>query len=142
MDMRFLTPPLTAASLIALLSATPIRAEAAQVGCQIPFSFIVHGTTLPPGTYQASIDAAQGITAIRGNRSSVFTIVDYVQSRDEKNPMLVFHKYGEQYYLREIWFGGRSGRELVRNGPKGETARTANDGASGVAFERVVIAAR
>jgi hypothetical protein len=142
MDTRLLTTPLASASFIVLLSAAPIHAEAAQVGCQIPFSFIVHGTTLPAGTYQASVDAAQGLIAIRGYHTAVFTIVNYVESRDEKNPMLVFHRYGDQYYLREIWLGGRSGRELLRNGPKGEPARTAKDGAPGVAFERVVIAAQ
>jgi hypothetical protein len=142
MDTRLLTTPLAAASFMALLSAAPIHAEAAQVGCQIPFSFIVHGTTLPAGTYQASVDAGEGIMAIRGSRSAVFTTVNSVVSRDEKNPMLVFHRYGDQYYLREIWWGGRSGRELIRNGPKGELTKTAEGGTGAVAFERVVIAAQ
>src|SRR5262245_19560223 len=72
-----------AAGLMALLLAVSIPAEAAQVTCRIPFSFRVHGATLPPGLYHASTDLGQGLLAIRGHRSFAAAITNNLQSRDE-----------------------------------------------------------
>lgn len=130
-----------AAILVALLAAVSIPAEAAQVRCRIPFSFTVHGATLPPGTYQASTDMGPGMLAIRGDRSFAFAIANDLLSRDESEARLVFYKYGDHYYLREVWLGGRSGRELPQNHPKGEVKTAEGETAPGT-FERVVIAAR
>ena len=140
MSSRLLRSSL-AASLMALLAAVSIPAEAAQVRCRIPFSFTVHGATLPPGNYHASTDVGPGMLAIHGDRSFAFAIANDLLTRDESEARLVFYKYGDSYYLREVWLGGRSGRELPQNHPKGDV-KTAKDGTAPEAFERVVIAAR
>ena len=33
----------------------------------------------------------------------------------KSNPRLVFHRYGEQYFLAEIWNGDFTGRQLMRS---------------------------
>jgi hypothetical protein len=131
-----------AASVLVVAPAVATRAETADVKCQIPFAFIVHGTTLPPGLYHASIDVGEGLLTIRGGHGSVFTTVNNMQSDRVTDMELVFHRYGEQYYLREVWLGEGAGRELVGNRPKSESAKTAESGAPAPTYERVVVAAR
>jgi hypothetical protein len=130
-----------AASLTALAAAS-IPAEAAEVRCQIPFSFTVRGRTLPPGMYHASTDSPQGVLSIRGDSGFALAMVVGIESGDVTQPRLVFHKYGDEYYLQEVWLGGGHGRELLQNRPKGEPIKTADGGAAAETFERVVIAAR
>jgi hypothetical protein len=86
--------------------------------------------------------AARGVLAIRGDRGFAFAIANNMQSEGETDAKLVFHKYGDQHYLREVWLGGGYGRELPRNRPKGEPVKTAGGGTAPVTFERVIIAAR
>src|SRR5437870_2447205 len=43
-----------AASLVAVLAVLCVSAEAAEIRCNVPFSFTVNGKTLPAGTYRAS----------------------------------------------------------------------------------------
>jgi hypothetical protein len=127
---------------MALCAAVSIPAEAAQVKCRVPFSFTVHGITPPPGTYHASTDLGPAMLAIRGERSFAAAIANTRQSVGETEAKLVFYKYGDQYYLREVWLGGQYGRELVRNRPKGEPTKTAEGGTPPKTFEQVVIAAQ
>ena len=141
MSRRLLRSSL-AASVLTLCVAASIPAEAAQVKCQIPFSFTVHGVTLPPGTYHASTDAGPAMLTIWGDRRVAAAIASTIQSIGQTEAKLVFYKYGDEYYLREVWLGGQYGRELVRNHPKGEPVKTARGEATPVTFERVVIAAR
>jgi hypothetical protein len=131
-----------AASLTALAAAS-IPAEAAhQIRCQVPFSFTVRGRTLPPGLYHASTDAPQGVLSIRGDGGFALAMAIGIESGDVTEPKLVFHKYGDEYYLQEVWLGGGYGRELLQNRPKGEPIKTAEGGPAAETFERVVIAAR
>jgi hypothetical protein len=135
---RWLLKGSLATSLMAVLAGVSIPAEAAQVSCRVPFSFTVNGSTLPPGIYYVSTEVTQDLLAIRGDRGFAFAIANYIESGGGTEAKLVFHKYGDQYYLREVWWGGRSGREL-RNRAKGEPIKTAG---GALTPERVVVAAQ
>jgi len=130
-----------AASLTAL-AAVSVPAEAGQVRGQVPFSFTVRGRTLPPGLYDASTDMPQGVLSIRGGGGFALAMAIGIESGDVTEPRLVFHKYGDEYYLQEVWLGGGYGRELLRNRPRGEPIKKAENGATAETFERVVIALR
>ena len=42
--------------------------------------------------------------------------------------MLVFHRYGEEYFLREVWAAGAgTGRELIKSHTEREIARKTHD---------------
>src|SRR5262245_35403120 len=130
------------AATFTAVAAASIPAEAAQVRCQIPFSFTVRGKTLPPGMYHASTEAPQGVLSIRGDGGFALAMAVGIESGDVTQPRLVFHKYGDEYYLHEVWLGAGYGRELLQNRPKGEPTKTAEGGTATERFERVVIAAR
>ena len=88
----------------------------------IPFDFAVGGRTLPAGTYSvgsAQISQDDLVILIRGveGGSSSMNLTNPVQTASPKDkPTLVFHRYGDQYFLFQIWPAGAStGRELLKS---------------------------
>jgi hypothetical protein len=123
-----------AALCAAVLVVLSVPVDAADVRCDIPFSFQVDEATLPPGAYHVS--TVQGTLTIRGLTRGSFAQTNSVSSKTGYvSPKLVFHRYGDEYILRQVWTGGDSGRELRKSRREkelAETKRTAD-------FELVVI---
>ena len=125
------------ASFVAVVfAALSVPVEAAQVECKIPFSFTVNGKTLPEGSYRVSTTA--GALLIRGFSNGAFALTNPVESNKPGAARLVFHKYGDQYILRQVWMGGSSGRELPQPRLERTLARGAQDGKVATGFEVVV----
>ena len=130
---------LGAVSLVAGLAVLAVPADAAQIRCKVPFSFTVNGKTLPPGLYVVSTETAAGSLLVRGYGHGVFTPTGRVESRTDSSAKLVFHKYGDQYVLRQAWMGGGSGRELPESREERELARATRGEKASARLERVVV---
>jgi hypothetical protein len=129
---------LWAVSFVAVLAALSAPVEAADVRCKVPFSFAVSGTTLPAGTYIVS--ATQGRLFIRGfDHGGAFALATGVRSGKDTEAKLVFHKYGDQYFLRQVWVGDGSGHELPPPRMERSLARAAQSNKVATSIERVVI---
>ena len=127
-----------AAGLVGALAVLAIPAEAAEISAKIPFSFVVNGKTLPPGTYHVSTSANQALLVRGYDSGGVFAMGNSMESRDS-DAKLVFHKYGAQYILREAWLGNGRGRELPETRQERELIRTARNFGKLASVERVVI---
>jgi hypothetical protein len=101
-----------AATLTAVLALAPTAAGAADLQCTIPFSFTVNTKTLPPGTYSVTSPAGQGLILVRDLTHGAFVLSTPLEGRQVTGAKLVFHRYGDQYVLREVWTGDGAGREL------------------------------
>jgi hypothetical protein len=134
MTKRFLSI-LSAASLVAVLTPFSVSTSAAEVTCRVPFSFAVNGTMLPAGRYIVSTE--RNTLKISGFSHGVFVLGIPMESRTETDARLVFDKYGDQYSLRQVWMGGRSGRELPVSSRDRDRSKAARSGQS----EQVVIPA-
>ena len=107
--------------LIAVSLATAVvsaNAQSTAIKANIPFEFIVGDKTLPAGAYS--------VTTVNGGRDALM-----IQSADAKNSAvrlsgpteegnegrarMVFHRYGHNYFLAEVWNGGNTGRELAKS---------------------------
>lgn len=92
---------------------------------QVPFEFVVGEDTLSAGDYLVrSVDQAQDAIAIIDREGkSVTRLSSPAERRDQaKSAKLVFHRYGNTYFLSQIWMAGEdSGRELAKT--KQERAR-------------------
>ena len=101
--------PLTATAF-AQLPEIPIRVN-------IPFDFVVRGKTLPAGDYEISrlMDETQvlEISNVNNRHESAAIQTEPVLGRVANNGKVVFHRYGDSYFLSEIWTAGlETGREL------------------------------
>jgi hypothetical protein len=129
---------LVAVGIVAVVAAASVPVEAAEVSCRIPFSFTVNGKTLPEGNYSVSTSTATGTLFIRGYGTGAFVMTNRVDSRQPSEAKLVFHKYGDQYILRQVWMGGNTARELPQPPVERSLAKGAPD-RKVAGFEEVVI---
>ena len=121
---------------IAALALIPATAGADTIRGQVPFSFTVHGKTLPPGEYTFSDDAS--VLLVRGFGQGAVNLTNRLESSTEEPAKVVFEKDGDDYILTQAWMGDGTGRELMLPKTNGEHRRsTRNDD-----VERVTIAAR
>ena len=94
--------------------AQPERSKASKIS----FSFTVGQKTLPPGEYtvepnRKDSDNVWLVQSRDGRVSALFTTMTVRASETQERGRLVFHKYGDQYFLSQIWrTGERGGREL------------------------------
>lgn len=110
MKLNNITTLLLAPALI-----LPAYAQSAEtIKADIPFAFVAGDKTLEPGTY--SIERLNSnMAAIRSEdgHGGVFVMVNAVQRGQaiESQPMLVFHRYDDAYFLSQIWTGS-AGQEV------------------------------
>jgi hypothetical protein len=109
-----------AAALFAVSSALA-QSQPGDVLVNVPFSFLVGNHPMPPGRYLVS-RAANGFLRMfdtNDAHNQLLMAVNGVQSRIPQTPKLVFHRYGDSYFLAQVWNGaGKLGRQLPKS--KGE----------------------
>jgi hypothetical protein len=128
-----------AAGLVAVLAVLSVSADAAEIRCNVPFSFTVNGNTLPAGTYRVSTETAQGTLFVRGYAQAAFALTGRIESSKDTAAKLVFNKYGDQYILKEARMGGGIGRELPTSRLERTLARAAQDRKVATSVEQVVV---
>ena len=93
----------------ALISMASARAHAQAPAFQVPFDFTVGNQVLPAGTYQVSYYETKNAILIRGEdeRFHAFIAIDPADPSTSDN-VVVFTKYGNQYFLHEVLCGAVS----------------------------------
>jgi len=131
-------------SLLAVMTiiAASVSANAQSLNyrltANIPFDFSVGGEKLPAGKYwinraqQSNGDTVVQIRSTDLHSNLVRFTIPVLASTPAKNSSLVFRRYGDEYFLAEIWpMGSETGRELPKTRAERELARKVQD--SGVA---------
>ena len=91
------------------------------VRANIPFDFVIGTKTLPQGTYTVKfLETSPKVLVISGqdNNEAAFALSITVSAEDteDNSPKLIFHRYGDQYFLSQVWSGARlAGRELPKS---------------------------
>ena len=131
---------LTILNLLLLLTAVSVAAQSERTTIKnIPFDFIVGGKTLPAGDYtvepnRRDSDKVWLVQSRDGGASALFTTIPVRAYDTQEKTSLVFNKYGDQYFLSQIWTaGGNSGRELLMPRQERELAKK-------IERERIVLA--
>jgi hypothetical protein len=132
----------TIASFVLLAGVSPAKAQDNLLVASVPFEFNVGETTLPPGTYRVSrVDGHTDVLLVRSARRGIFVFGYRDGSQDgNETPRLIFHRYADQHFLREIRFLGSLGMSL----PETLEERGAKERAdrSGSDVETVAVAAQ
>ena len=109
--------------VVALAAATAAATTPAQsanrVVANIPFEFSVGYKTMPAGEYQIRIvNSANDALLIQSadSKTSALRLSEATErQKNNKHVKLVFHRYGERYFLAEVWSGTDTGRQLLRS---------------------------
>lgn len=119
---------LTIGSLASTQSASA-QSETAIAQVNIPFAFQTGAKTMPAGTYQ--IDRESGyLVLLRGpNHASEFLMMHGTsKSRATDHGSVVFDRYGDKYFLRQIWTAGNTdGLECPKSRAEKETLQAKNN---------------
>jgi hypothetical protein len=113
------------------LLAIPLAAQNRSLKADIPFEFTAAGKAMPAGEYEIvstadpsgvtrlfAVDAKQGALLV-GNRIG--------GGENQESSRLTFNKYGNQYFLAEIWTQGQAvGRGFPMSRTERELSRTAS----------------
>ena len=126
---------------IGLLAVIMIVAASASVKAQslqykltanVPFDFTVSDKKLPAGKYSISRaqtsngDLVLQIVSANGKENISRLTIPVITHKPMNQGTLVFNRYGNDYYLSEVWpAGGSTGRELLKSRTERELARKA-----------------
>ena len=126
-------------ALTTTFAAVPAAADSlGSIRVDVPFEFSAGQRVFPAGKYtirQAGV-STNGLIQIRSEdgKASVFLSThsaQSLQSRDET--ALIFHRYGDQYFLFQLWaVGDTTGLEMPKSSTERQAARgiEANKGQS------------
>ena len=132
----------TIVGFVLLASVSPALAQYNMLMANVPFEFRLGETSLPPDLYRVSpVDGHTNVLLVRSFRRGIFVFGDRAESQDgNETPRLVFHRYGDEYFLREIRFFGRLGMNLPETVEEREAQRRADR--SGSYLETVAVVAQ
>ncbi len=95
------------AALLLVGVATSARAQGIETVTDVPFAFTAGDTNLPRDQYRISpVPGQNGVFMIRGGRHGVI-LMSLTDRRNDREaaPSLIFYRYGDQYFLREVQLG-------------------------------------
>jgi hypothetical protein len=86
----------------------------------IPFDFNVGGKVLTAGEYTVKAFTANGdalaISNYESKTDAIRLTLSIQGSKVPEQAKLVFHRYGQRYFLSEVWSSGeRTGRQLLKS---------------------------
>ena len=111
-----------------LLVAACANAQTPNLKANVPFDFVVDKAAMPAGAY--SLDGLSHNTkamAVRNHDAGITQIVLPNTARSlnvSSDTKLVFHRYGDEYFLSQIWIQGeREGLQFNISRREAEMAR-------------------
>ena len=111
--MKTCTRILALTAFAFVLTAGVVKAQSTDTISKVPFTFNVGASVMPADTYRVSEFGGQtGVFMISSFRHSAILMSQPDGRTADDRPQLVFHKYGDQYFLREIRLAGNSGFSL------------------------------
>ena len=128
--------------LLFAFSAVPGQAQAqSKIKATIPFNFVIGGNELKAGEYAIQQFGSPGSQSLQfrsedGVLEQTGFSVPLETNEIGNHGRLVFHRYGDQYFLSQVWFAGEHGRELIA-GPREKKAATETSTA-----DQVVVASK
>jgi hypothetical protein len=119
-----------AAGLLMTLAFSRINAQTMDVRATIPFEFRMGQQVLNAGTY--TLHNSDGLLTLweNGGKATMGLTIAAEPPKDSSTAVLVFHRYGDTYFLDKIWTPGYNTargvikssfeKELARRGPPDE----------------------
>jgi hypothetical protein len=100
------------------LAATSLVAQSKPViRVNVPFNFMAGAKTLPAGEYQIQTERPNVVLIQSRDSKSSTNLVAHSAQNTEINGVAVlrFNRYGDRYFLSQIWTGSDLGQELPKS---------------------------
>ena len=105
----------TLITIVLLLTAVRLVAQTTPsqrlMKVNVPFSFSVEGHAMPAGEYfvlTVTPERSIRIASADGKHSAIVNTLPNYAKEPSTNSRLVFHKYGDEYFLYQIWTVGQN----------------------------------
>ena len=90
---------------VALIVSVPFMQAQNRVQADVPFAFTLQDSAMPAGNYQ--IIARDGqlfeVWNLDEHRGQLLLKQVGIEAAQAQSPKMVFHKYGDRYFLSQIW---------------------------------------
>ncbi len=108
-------------ALFAAMGAAFGQTKAGDVVVDVPFAFSVAGQNLPAGHYIVASAGTDLIRIFSSHTRGVFLPTHSGMRSKSDGSKLVFHRYGDTYFLSSVWITGNTvGKELFRSSAERE----------------------
>src|SRR3974390_1340781 len=108
------------AAVFALSSAAIAQTSPGDLVVDVPFTFSANGEKLPAGHYMVN-QQSDIIRIFNDHHQGVFVATHRAIRTQTDGSKLVFHRYGDEYFLFAVWTTGKkSGKELFPSGAERE----------------------
>jgi hypothetical protein len=95
-----------AAFVLTLMAAGSVYAQSPAMTATIPFNFVFRGQTMPAGDYTIIENRSTRTIAIQQAevKTPIVAMPVTVEAvAQHRSSGLVFHRYGDRYFLSEVW---------------------------------------
>jgi hypothetical protein len=104
----------------AVANAQSSNQSSKKIVADVPFEFSVGYKTMPAGMYSVQIVLSAGNGLLIQNADATVSVVRLTEAidrmKDKTHARLIFHRYGERYFLAEVWNGtDTSGRRVFKS---------------------------
>ena len=118
---------------LAVVLAAPVSAQILTLRASVPFDFVVSGRTMPAGDYVLGTLGDVGLLRVQNTVAGITPAFSMTNAgagpSDSDSAFLTFRRYGNDYFLAEIWNGSAAvGRSVPMSPTEREKARSASIG--------------
>ena len=125
---------ITICLLLTAAGFAQMRSSQQLMKVNIPFAFGVQDQSLPAGQYlvfTVTPERSIRIVSANGKHSAIVNTLPNYAKEPSSNSRLVFHRYGNEYFLAEVWTAGQdvarnplSSRKAIESASNGERPET------------------
>jgi hypothetical protein len=87
------------------------------IKANVPFNFMVGGKTLPAGEYRIQTERPNLVLIQSSDSKSHTNLIAHSAQDTQMNGVaaLRFNRYGDRYFLSQVWTGSDVGQELAKS---------------------------
>jgi hypothetical protein len=117
-----------AALLLSAVATSVCYAQQTALAVTIPFAFQAGNQTMPAGEYRVEsvltgTGQLQRLRQVNGSAVMIVSTMSVEARNGNPNPGLVFNRYGQIYFLSQIWIEGDQGHQLFKSNREKEIMR-------------------
>lgn len=121
-----------ALAVLAILASTRVAQAQDLIVVNIPFDFTAGDAQLPAGEYTVKMVGPTNHLLLISRRdageSAFIPSHPAAAAQIQTETKLIFNRYGERYFLSEVWRAGyRAGQQVPKSGREKEMAQTARN---------------